>query len=195
MAMVTRWRMPPDSWWGYSPRRCTGAGMPTWVRRSIAAPLASDLLMPRWKRIDSVSAAPIFLTGFSDVIGSWNTIAISRPQKCFDCCLFIVVVSTPLNRTVPVTVAVDGSRPMIERTSTDFPEPDSPTMPIVSPRPSENDTPSTARSGPRPVLKVVRRFSTSTSGTPVGASSVLDVSTSVIDRIPPPRWSRRLNGR
>ena len=42
---------------------------------------------------------------------------------------------------------------MIERTVTDLPEPDSPTMPIVRPWSSEKDTPSTALSSPRSVVK------------------------------------------
>ncbi len=48
MAMVTRWRMPPESWWGYSLKRRSGAGMPTEARPAMAASLASCLLMPRW---------------------------------------------------------------------------------------------------------------------------------------------------
>ena len=44
---------------------------------------------------------------------------------------------------------------MIERESTDLPQPDSPTMPIVLPRSNENETPSTARTNPRSVLKCV----------------------------------------
>src|SRR5262249_36499092 len=54
-----------------------------------------------------------------------------------------------------------GSRPMIERDSTDFPEPDSPTIPSVCPRSSVNDTPSTARVNPRGVLNDVWRSMTS----------------------------------
>jgi hypothetical protein len=29
IAIMTRWRMPPDSWCGYSSTRCSGDGMPT----------------------------------------------------------------------------------------------------------------------------------------------------------------------
>ena len=57
-----------------------------------------------------------------------------------------------------------GSRPMIERESTVLPEPDSPTMPSVLPRPRVNETPSTACTRPRGVWKEVRRSSTSSSG-------------------------------
>ncbi len=37
--------------------------------------------MSRWKRNDSVICRPIFMTGFSAVIGSWKIIAISVPQR------------------------------------------------------------------------------------------------------------------
>ena len=56
---------------------------------------------------------------------------------------------------LPWRTTLLGSRPMIERESTDLPEPDSPTMPIVLPRSSVSDTPSTARTSPRGVLKNV----------------------------------------
>ena len=46
---------------------------------------------------------------------------------------------------------------MIDRDSTDFPEPDSPTMPRVRPRSRVRLTFSTARTGPRDVAKVVLR--------------------------------------
>ena len=46
----------------------------------MAVSRASPLSMSRWWRSDSVIWSPIFMTGFSDVIGSWNTIAISVPQ-------------------------------------------------------------------------------------------------------------------
>ena len=54
--------------------------------------------------------------------------------------------------TLPVrTTLCFGSRPMIERDSTDLPEPDSPTMPSVSPGSIESDTPSTAWTMPSSV--------------------------------------------
>ena len=43
----------------------------------------------------------------------------------------------------------------------DFPLPDSPTMPRVSPRRNENETPSTAFTSPILVSRWVSRFSTS----------------------------------
>ena len=42
---------------------------------------AYSLVTSRWWRSDSVICLPIFITGFSEVIGSWNTIAICVPQS------------------------------------------------------------------------------------------------------------------
>ena len=56
MAIITRWRMPPDSWCGYSRTRRSGAGMPTRVSISIARRSACLALMPWCKR----SVSPIW---------------------------------------------------------------------------------------------------------------------------------------
>ena len=53
---------------------------------------------------------------------------------------------------------------MIDRTNTDFPEPDSPTIPMHSPDASSNETPSTACSKPRGVGNAADRASTRSSG-------------------------------
>ena len=51
-----------------------------------------------------------------------------------------------------------GMSRMIERFVTDLPEPDSPTMPSVSPRLTSNDTPSTAFTTRPSSAKYVRKF-------------------------------------
>ena len=81
MAIITRWRMPPESWWGYSRTRWVGSGMPTERSRAMAVSRASPLSMSRWWRSDSVIWSPTFMTGLSEVIGSWKTMAISVPQR------------------------------------------------------------------------------------------------------------------
>ena len=59
-----------------------------------------------------------------------------------------------MNSTSPeITVRARLSRPMIARFETLFPEPDSPTMPSVSPRESANDTSETACTMPSDVGK------------------------------------------
>ena len=46
MAIMTRWRMPPESWWGYCLATTSGLGILTSDSRVTACFLASALLMP-----------------------------------------------------------------------------------------------------------------------------------------------------
>src|SRR5262249_46795311 len=93
-------------------------------------------------------------------------------------------MSSPSNRIVP---AVGSSNLTISRAVVDLPQPDSPTMPSVSPRLTVRLTPSTACTTPfvrekTPCLtgKYFVRFSTSTSGPkparPSGVVAVLTAS-------------------
>src|SRR5437763_7788166 len=70
-----------------------------------------------------------------------------------------LMMSWPWKRTSPETILPGGlgMRRMIERFVTDFPEPDSPTMPKVSPRFRSKLMPSTALTVPSSVSKYVRR--------------------------------------
>ena len=47
MAIITRWRMPPDSWCGYWLSRLSGSVMPTRVRSSMARARAAASSMPQ----------------------------------------------------------------------------------------------------------------------------------------------------
>ena len=78
---------------------------------------------------------PIVSVGLSDVIGSWKIIAISRPRTSSSFLSESFVRSRPSNITEPETIFAGGFgiRPMIESAVTDFPQPDSPTIPSVSP--------------------------------------------------------------
>ena len=80
MAIITRWRMPPDSWCGYWSSRLSGSVMPTSVSSSIARARAVASSMPRWMVSGSMICSPILSTGLSEVIGSWKIMAISRPR-------------------------------------------------------------------------------------------------------------------
>jgi hypothetical protein len=60
---------------------------------------------------------------------------------------------------------------MIDRLSTDLPDPDSPTMPSVVPRSRLSETPSTARTRPRPVRKWVLMSTTSSSRRAAGRTA------------------------
>ena len=48
MAMTTRWRMPPESWCGYSFSRRAASGIPTDCSSWTAVRSASSLLTSRW---------------------------------------------------------------------------------------------------------------------------------------------------
>ena len=91
--------------------------------------------MSKWRRSVSVICVPIVSVGFSDVIGSWKIIAISRPRMSSSSRSFSP--SGPGRRTAPrretIFAGGFGSRPMIESAVTDLPQPDSPTMPSVLP--------------------------------------------------------------
>ena len=60
---------------------------------------------------------------------------------------FAPISSTPSSMTLPVTVAVPGSNPIAARNETDFPEPDSPTTPRISPAAMSTSTPRTGSQG------------------------------------------------
>ncbi len=163
MAIITRWRMPPESWWGYSFSRRAGSGMPTDLSRARATSLASCLEMSRCSWSDSVIWRPILRTGLRAVMGSWNTIAICWPQYGRMSLGDSWAMSAPSKRMRPSRTALGASSPMIERASTDLPDPDSPTMPRVLPRSRVKVMPATALTMPRSVWNEVRRSSISSS--------------------------------
>src|SRR5262245_37274370 len=135
---------------------------------SIARRRCSSFDMSKWRSSTSVICVPILSVGFSDVIGSWKIIAISRPRTSSSRFSDSFVRSRPSNSIEPDTISAGGfgSRPMIDSAVTDLPQPDSPTMPSVSPLSTEKLTPSTARTAPSRVMKYVRRSSTSSRGMP-----------------------------
>ena len=57
MAIITRWRIPPDISWGYWSIRRAASGMRTRFSISNVRSRASLRFMPRWSR----SASPIWL--------------------------------------------------------------------------------------------------------------------------------------
>ena len=109
--------------------------MPTILSRSTARARAAASVMPRWISSGSMIWKPMVSTGFSEVIGSWKIIAMSRPR--------ILRISSsgrssrlrPWNRMRPATTRPAGrarSR-MMASEETDLPQPDSPTSATVSP--------------------------------------------------------------
>src|SRR3954471_2808560 len=161
IAIITRWRMPPDSWCGYSWMRRSGAGMRTRSSSSIARFRASRRDSPRWCRSTSPIWLPILNAGFSEVMGSWNTNPISRPRIRRSCDGVAPRRSRPSNLARPVTCAVSGSSCSSDIALTLLPQPDSPTTPSTSRFSSENESPSTAWTVPSSVSNRTERSCTS----------------------------------
>src|SRR3546814_6871237 len=66
------------------------------------------------------------ITGLSDVIGSWNTIAMSLPRTCRISSSLSFSRSLPMNLMLPPTTRPGGSatRRRMDRALTDLPQPD-----------------------------------------------------------------------
>src|SRR5437870_3581039 len=163
IAIIIRCRMPPLNWCGYWARRRSGSGIPTMPSSSAARRRASAGVIPRWISSPSVSWRPIERTGLSEVIGSWNTMPISRPRTRRISSSESFRMSRPLKRTRPPTIRPAGpaTRRMMLSALTLLPQPDSPTSATVSLSFTSQDTSSTARTTPPCVTKCVWRFLTS----------------------------------
>ena len=85
---------------------------------------------------------PMVWTGFSEVIGSWNTMPMRLPRICCNCRSGKPIRSVPAMRTWPevMRALALGSSPMMAMAVTLLPQPLSPTRLSVSPRATENDT-------------------------------------------------------
>ena len=81
IAIIARWRIPPENSCGYCRTRTSGRGIPTDSSSSTARSIAScSLRSVRCARIASVICLPTRCTGFSAVSGSWKIIAIFAPR-------------------------------------------------------------------------------------------------------------------
>src|SRR5215217_1274077 len=135
---------------------------------------------PSWMRTDSAIWWPIVSTGLRLVIGSWKIIAMRLPRIARISLSSRPRRSRPSKATLPRTVRPrrGGRRRMIDSAVTLLPQPDSPTIPSVSPAPTSNDTPSTARVVPSSVKKEVARSRTARRGVMRAAPN------------PSPEWER-----
>ena len=79
IAIMARWRMPPENWCGYSLTTLSGLAMPTSRSTCTVFSWASPLERFWWMRIASRIWLPTVKTGFRLVIGSWKIMAISLP--------------------------------------------------------------------------------------------------------------------
>ncbi len=149
-AIITRWRMPPDIWCGYSFTRRSAAGISTRSSISRARLSAAAREPPSCCSTASAIWSPTVYSGFRLVMGSWKIIAISAPRmRCsvagVACARSCCTPWRSRNRILPASMrpAGLGNRPMMDRLVTDLPEPDSPTIASVSPRARSKVTPST----------------------------------------------------
>ena len=98
---------------------------------------------------------PMVSTGLRLVMGSWKIMATFSPRIFFISRLLSLRMSTPSSSMLPPTVLPGGdcTRRMIESAICDLPQPDSPTMPSVSPLLSVKETSSRAYTVPSSVKK------------------------------------------
>ena len=97
MAIMTRWRCPPESWNGYSFIIFSTRGSPVMRSISMAFSSASFLLTFWCMRMASMIWSPIFITGFKLVIGSWKIMEIPVPRILRRSFFFMPTSSCPSN--------------------------------------------------------------------------------------------------
>ena len=133
IAIITRWRMPPEKRCGYSWKRDFAEGIFTFSSRRIVSASASERDRPRCRISASAIWKPMVSTGFSEVIGSWKIIAMSLPRIWRICASGRVRSSLPLSLIEPsILLELGGVSRMIDSAVTLLPEPDSPTTASVS---------------------------------------------------------------
>ena len=136
IAIITRWRMPPESWCGYSSTRrsapeCPPRAASRWRARA-PAPREGPDAGARFRR----SGRRRVNTGFSEVIGSWKIIEMRLPRTSrmrASAGLQQILVLEPdrgpqLMRPGGVGISRSSASAVML-----LPQPDSPTTPSVSP--------------------------------------------------------------
>ncbi len=147
-ASMTRWRMPPESWCGYSARRrgSTPSSLKTrWARASASArPVAGSC-----SRMVSRNCRSMRYNGLREVSGFWKAMVMARPRSRRTSFSFMARMSRPWYRMRPAVMRPGGrTRRRMERPRVDFPHPDSPTRPSASPSLKSRLASSTARTVP-----------------------------------------------
>jgi hypothetical protein len=160
MAIIARWRSPPDNCQAYSLRTPSGRGIPTWWSSSAARSRDCFLDSPRCNRMASPICEPTVCTGLKELMGSWKTSPMSPPRTCRISGPFAgrVARSTQpwsrLSRISPSTTRPgDSTMPSRDRAVMLLPQPVSPTTPSVLPAAMVKLTPSTARVVPSSATK------------------------------------------
>ena len=155
IAMITRWRIPPESSCGYA--RARRRSMPTSSSSSPARTSARRRSMRSCARIASTNWSPTRMTGLSAFIALCNTIDTLRQRKRRSSSALFSSRFSPWKRMLPPVIRAGGRRIcMTEFAIVLLPQPDSPARPTVSPSRIARSTPSTARAGisPKPYSTV-----------------------------------------
>jgi hypothetical protein len=147
-AIITRWRMPPDSSCGYWFARRAASGMRTRSSHVRAALAATARDRPRCSRRGSAICSPMGTCGVSAVSGSWKIMVIFEPRSAFSAFGLRLSNSCPWKRTEPLARPLAASRPITAMKVWLLPDPLSPTTPRVSPRAMDSETPRTAGTVP-----------------------------------------------
>lgn len=175
IAIITRWRWPPDSSCGYADARA--AGSPTCSRRSpvfFRAPAGVAFLC---SRIGSAIWSPTRCTALRECIAPWKTMEAPAQRTARTRPHFMVSTSSPSRRISPVTRVPAGSSRSSVSARVDLPQPDSPAMPSFWPAFTVRFTPRTAATPP---AYVTSRSRTSSRGCAVGVLGGFNGS--------PPAW-------
>ena len=147
IAMITRWRMPPDSSCGYARTRCLSMHISS--SRSPACANACFFEIRSCACIMSTNWSPTRVTGLSAFIADWKTIETFCQRNVRSSSRDRVTRSSPRKRMLPpVTRAVGGKICIIAFATVLFPQPDSPARPTISPAPIARSTPLTTRVEP-----------------------------------------------
>src|SRR6266567_3169922 len=143
-------------------------------------------------RIASLNCAPIEVTGLSAFIALCMTTDMSFQRTAASCESVSPTMLVPLNTTLPPATPAGGlSSCAIANSRVDLPQPDSPTMPMNSPRPRSKLTLSTALRLPclvaySTLMPLTARIGSATAATrPTSSASALDT-------VPPYRPQRRV---
>ncbi len=199
IAIIARWRMPPENSNGNDLTRCSGFGMPTRSSSSTARCQAAAFDSARCgsgsprrsgRRSCRRASAPTAGPGRPSTgpgHGCGTSPRRSGPSS-----------SSPCSLMDPSTRAPLASRPMMASEVTDLPEPDSPTMAMVSPARRSKLSPRTARTGPASLGNVTCRSRTSRTTSPAavrrlraGAAVVAGLVEAVLMRgLPSRTWGR-----
>jgi hypothetical protein len=139
-AMLTRWRCPPDSVWGYLSMRSTAGESFTCSSASITSFSRSLPDLGPWMTSGSSTSSPTRMYGLNEENGSWK-ITWARWRNAISSLPRRSPMSVPSKTIRPPLI---GVRCSIARPSVVLPLPDSPTTATVSPLAMSTETSVTA---------------------------------------------------